>query len=73
MRRHSPHQDARSTARQFDLFTPASRAGAEEALPDWRTLPEQTRHTLMSLLTRLILETQPMINIRSQRKLRHDV
>jgi hypothetical protein len=56
MRRHSPHQDARSTARQFDLFTPASRAGAEEALPDWRTLPEQTRHTLMSLLTRLILD-----------------
>lgn len=54
--RHSPHQDPRSTARQFDLFAPASRDGTEEALPEWRTLPEQTRQRLMSLLTRLILE-----------------
>ena len=54
--RHGPHQDPRSTARQFDLFAPASRVGTEEALPEWRTLPEQTRQTLMSLFTRLILE-----------------
>jgi hypothetical protein len=56
MRRHSPHQSARSTARQFDLFAPASGADTEEVLPDWRTLPDQTRHTLISLLTRLILD-----------------
>ena len=46
MRRHSPHRGARrSTARQFDLFAPASGADAGEALPEWRTLPDQTRHT----------------------------
>ena len=51
MRRHSPHQNARSTARQFDLFAAASIDSAVEALPDWRTLPDQTRHTLIGLLT----------------------
>jgi len=54
--RHGPHHNPRSTARQFDLFAPVSRDGAEEALPQWQTLPEQTRQTLMSLLTRLILD-----------------
>src|SRR5262245_56996722 len=47
---------ARSTARQFDLFAPASGADTEKALPEWRTLPDQTRHTLIGLLTRLILD-----------------
>jgi hypothetical protein len=56
MRRHSPHQDARSTERQFDLFAAANRNGAGEALPEWRTLPDQTRQTLIGLLTRLILD-----------------
>jgi hypothetical protein len=56
-RHHSPHQNLQSTsARQFDLFVPTSRDGAQEALPEWRMLPEETRQTLMSLLTRLILE-----------------
>jgi len=54
MRRGSPLQEARSTARQFDLFAPASIDG--DALPEWQTLPEQTRQTLMGLLTRLIVE-----------------
>lgn len=52
---HTPHQDLQST-RQFDLFAPASRDRAEEVLPEWRMLPEETRQTLMSLLTRLIFE-----------------
>ena len=56
MRRDSPHQNAQSTARQFDLFAAASIDSAVEALPDWRTLPDQTRHSLISLLTRLLLD-----------------
>jgi len=49
--RPGPHQDVRSTARQFDFFVPA-----EQALPQWQTLPEEVRQELTSLLTRLILD-----------------
>jgi len=48
--RLGPHQDVRSTARQFDFFV------SEQALPQWRTLPEEARQELTSLLTRLILD-----------------
>lgn len=49
--RLGPHQDVRITGRQFDFFVPA-----EQALPQWQTLPEQVRRELTSLLTRLILD-----------------
>jgi len=49
--RQSPHQEVRSTASEFDFFVPA-----EQALPRWQALPEETRQTLTSFLTRLILE-----------------
>ena len=73
MRRHSPHPGARSTARQFDLFVPASGADTEEELPDWRTLPDQTRHTLIGLLTRLILDHARGDHHPQSEKQRHDV
>jgi len=49
--RLGPHQDVRSSARQFDFFVPA-----ERALPLWQTLPEEVRQKLTSLLTHLILD-----------------
>jgi hypothetical protein len=49
--RLGPHQDVRSTAGQFDFVVPA-----EQALPQWQALPEETRQTLTTLLTRLILD-----------------
>jgi hypothetical protein len=54
--RHGPHQDVRSAPRQFDLFVPATKDNAEQALPQWQTLTEQTRQTVTSLLTRLMLD-----------------
>jgi hypothetical protein len=52
MRLHlGPHQDVRITGRQFDFFV-----RAEQALPQWQTLPEEVRRELTSLLTRLILD-----------------
>jgi hypothetical protein len=52
---HSPHQDARSTETQFDLFVPASNDNAEQELPQWQALPEEVRQELTNLLTRLFL------------------
>jgi hypothetical protein len=49
--RLGPHQDVRSTARQFDFFVLA-----EQALLQWQTLPEEARQELTSLVTRLILD-----------------
>ena len=54
--RHTPHQDVRSTARQFDLFAPAAKDNAEQILPQWQTLPEETRETVTLLLARLFLD-----------------
>jgi hypothetical protein len=54
--RHSHHHDVRSTARQFDLFELAPKNNADQILPQWQALPEQTRQTLTSLLARLMLD-----------------
>lgn len=51
-----PHQGVRSAARQYDLFVPAAKDNADQVLPQWQTLPEQTRQALTSLLARLILD-----------------
>jgi hypothetical protein len=53
---HSLHKGVRSPASQFDLFVPAAKDDADQVLPPWQTLPEQTRQTLTSLLARLILD-----------------
>lgn len=43
------------TTYQFDLFS--SPCDAETAqMPQWQTLPEQTRRTLTKLMVRLILD-----------------
>jgi hypothetical protein len=55
MRRRQSLQEPLSAARQYDLFV--TEDSAESApLPEWATLSEETRQTLTSLLTRLILD-----------------
>ena len=54
--RQSLHQEALSTARQYDLFASATEGSAEAALPEWTRLSEETRRTLTGLLARLILD-----------------
>jgi hypothetical protein len=53
---HDPHQGLRTTAKQFDLFASGIKGDTEPALPQWQTLPEETRQTVTRLLTRLILD-----------------
>jgi hypothetical protein len=43
----------RNQVQQFDLFGPPRTSGD---LPTWRTLPEETRRAVMSLMMRLILD-----------------
>jgi hypothetical protein len=55
--RQCPHLALRpSASRQFDLFTPATKDSGKAELPQWATLPEEKRQTLIDLLTRLLLE-----------------
>ena len=71
--RHSPHQDVRSTARQFDPFVCATKDNAVQILPQWQNLPGQTRQTLTSLLTCLLVDHASADHFRCQRKHGHDV
>jgi hypothetical protein len=70
---HSPQQGVRSTARQFDLFVPAAKTNADQVLPQWQTLPEQTRQTLTSLLARLILDHTSADHTPMSEEAKHDV
>jgi hypothetical protein len=47
---------APSAARQYDLFASATEGGAKAVLPEWATLPEETRQMLTSFLTRVFLD-----------------
>lgn len=66
-------QGAPSAARQYDLFASATEGGAKPVLPEWATLPEETRQTLTSLLTRVFLDHASADILRNQRKPGHDV
>jgi|SoiMethySBSTD1v2_1073268.scaffolds.fasta_scaffold3178431_2 hypothetical protein len=46
----------RNQVQQFDLFGPPRTSGD---LPMWRTLPDETRRAVMSLMMRLILDHGP--------------
>ncbi len=41
--------------RQFELFDPRP-PSARCAMPGWGSLPQQTRHTLTGLITRLLVD-----------------
>ena len=43
----------RNQVKQFDLFGPPRTSGD---LPMWRTMPDETRRAVMSLMMRLILD-----------------
>ena len=56
---------------QFDLF--ASRGGDEgRKTPSWRMLPAATRQTIMTLMTRLILDCADGESVVDRREAAHD-
>ena len=51
----SAHHDPRRDQRQFDLFAPTNAASAPK-VPEWRSLPVETRQALTHLMARLSLD-----------------
>jgi len=57
--KQSPHHYLRSKAFQFDLFAQPDDGQPDDSaarMPDWRTLPAETRQALTTLMVHLILE-----------------
>jgi hypothetical protein len=71
MHLHHPHLQI--IAKQFDLFASDIKSDAELVLPQWQSLPEETRQSLTSLLTRLILDHASGNRPRSSEEVHHDV
>lgn len=65
------HRRPHSNARQFDLFGGAPSAAAQ--MPQWQTLPAETRQTLTKLMVRLIFGHADRDLAREQEAMRHDV
>ena len=54
-RRGNPLQGVRSRTKQFDLFAQPVAEG-QARMPEWQTLPAETRQALTNLMVRLILD-----------------
>ena len=65
------HRHRHSNVRQFDLFCDPPDAAAQT--PQWQALPTETRHTLTTLMVRLIFGHADDDLAREQEEMRHDV
>jgi len=68
---HNTHRHPRSKARQFDLFAQSAGGGAAQ-IPEWRTLPSETRQALTDLMARLILDHANGGRAQEWEEIRHD-
>lgn len=72
MRRpHRPHHYLRSKPSQFELFAPLDTEGSAE-MPEWKTLPEETRRALTSLIVRLLLDHTRSDQLLQREEVRYD-
>ena len=55
MGRRRTHRLTKDANHQLDLFSP-DRTTAPEDPPGWTALPQETRHTLTGLMTRLLAD-----------------
>lgn len=52
---HRPRHRPRTSDRQLDFFLQASLPLPPSPAPGWSTLPDQTRHAVTGLMTRLLI------------------
>ena len=60
------------TTFQFDLFSNPLDAEMTTPMPQWQTLPVETRRTLTSLMVRLILDHADGAHSLEREETRHD-
>ncbi len=69
-RQHNAHHHPQNKTHQFDLFAQAAGDGAA-TMPEWRTLPAETRQALTNLMVRLILDHASVERAPEREETRH--